>query len=190
VRHVADLARRVREGEPLAEDLVTAARELQRWYDDPAGGCCPEPCELWLSWGKGSMTTEPTAVADLMSTVMRRVRRNGTGFLAATAPQIRTIFDVSPRTPLADRLGGHNLATLPRELPTTTRHRSCSTTPALPLHHCSAPSAGTKTPRTPSRTWSTESCTSTNTRGNTDTTPGYSSSSGSSGASGSRSGRR
>jgi hypothetical protein len=119
VRHVADLARRVREGEPLAEDLVTAARELQRWYDDPTGGCCPEPCEFWLSWGKGSMTTEPTAVADLMSTVMRRVRRNGTGFLAATAPQIRTIFDVSPRTPLADRLGGHNLATLPRELPTT-----------------------------------------------------------------------
>jgi DNA invertase Pin-like site-specific DNA recombinase len=116
VRHVAGLARGVREEQPLAEELVSAARELRCWYDDPSGRSYLGPRELRLGWGEGPMATDPPAVATRMANVMHRVSRTGGGFLVATAAQVQNIFEAG-RTPVSDWLGCHNLATLPRQLP-------------------------------------------------------------------------
>jgi hypothetical protein len=104
VRHVAHLADAVgRQGATdLVGELADAAKLLQYRYDAPA-------------W-QGQNGTRPDNDGDDRVDLMRRVTWEGNGFLAVTAGEIRRTYhtDVAP---LERNLAGHNLLTLPRELP-------------------------------------------------------------------------
>lgn len=103
VRHVAHLADSVgRQGvTDLVGELAEAAKLLQYRYDAPA-------------W-QGQNGTRPDSGIPAVD-LMRRVSWEGNGFLAVTAGEIRRTYGAGPE-PLAEQLAGHNLLTLPRELP-------------------------------------------------------------------------
>lgn len=103
VRHVAHLADSVgRQGVTvLADELADAAKLLQYRYDAPA-------------W-QGRNGTSPDSGIPAVD-LMRRVTWEGNGFLAVSAGEIRRTYGSGPE-PLAVQLAGHNLLTLPRNLP-------------------------------------------------------------------------
>jgi hypothetical protein len=105
VRHVAHLADSVgRQGmTELADELADAAKLLQYRYDAPA-------------W-QGRNGTKPDSGLPTID-LMRRVTWEGNGFLAVSAGEIRRTYGISGGPePLTQQLAGHNLLTLPRELP-------------------------------------------------------------------------
>lgn len=103
VRYVAHLADYVgRQGvTQLADELAAAAKVLQYRYDAPA-------------W-QGRNGTKPDSGIPAVD-LMRRVTWEGNGFLAVSAGEIRRTYGGGPE-PLAQQLAGHNLLTLPRDLP-------------------------------------------------------------------------
>lgn len=102
VRRVVHLADAVgRQGETaLADELADAAKLLQYRYDAPA-------------WQGRNGTAPDSGIPSV--DLMRRVRWDGNGFLAVSAGEVRRAYD-SPE-PLEEQLAGHNLLTLPRDLP-------------------------------------------------------------------------
>lgn len=122
VHHVADLAVRVRDGEPVAAELAAAARQLSYAFDTARHG-------LPNSY-RNPHTRRPAAETDLsivpnpnlspynaMVEVMNWIGRPKRGFVHTTAGQLRQLFAATPKTTTEDWLGGFCLSHLPDPLP-------------------------------------------------------------------------
>jgi hypothetical protein len=106
ILEVADLAVRAHAGEPVAAELTEAAQTLRRVYDNPPGLPYRAP------WPRRRYPTTDPLIA-----LRDRVEWDGDGYLAVPAGEVRRA-DPGGQMPLTDRLGCHNLATLPGALPT------------------------------------------------------------------------
>ncbi|MEU7617164.1 hypothetical protein AB0B27_13870 [Micromonospora rifamycinica] len=104
IHHVAALAARARAGEPVAQDLAKAARQLRQVYDNPPGLPYRAP------WPRRRYPTTDPEIA-----LRDRVDWDGDGFLVLPAGEVRRARCYAMPPDLAGWLNVLSLATLPVE---------------------------------------------------------------------------